>query len=141
MPTRKGTAQWKGSLAEGEGKLSFGGNDFPYSFPSRFEDGDGTSPEELIAAAHAGCFAMALANELSESGYEVRSINASAEVRLNQVDGDFVIDKIALRVEADVAEIDVDVFKEYAGGAKRNCPVSNALSNVSDITLYAELKS
>ncbi len=139
MATRKASARWEGTLAEGKGSLKLLGQTFSYSFPSRFEDGEGTNPEELIAAAHAGCIAMALSHELSEAGYKVNSIDASAAVTLGQVDDGFAITKIALKLDGDVDEITADKFQEFAAGAKAGCPVSKALAGVDKITLEANL--
>lgn len=141
MATRHGQARWEGDLESGKGTLKLLGQEFSYSFPSRFEEGEGTNPEELIAAAHAGCIAMALSHELSENGYKVNGIDAKASVTLGQ-DGDgFAISKIALELHGDVDEIDADKFQEFAEGAKEGCPVSKALASVKKITLEAHLKS
>ena len=110
-----------------------------YSVGSRFEDEPGTNPEELIAAAHAGCFAMALSAALTEAGYEPSRIDASADVTVEQVDGDWAITTIDLTVEAAVPGIEEDEFQEFAAGAKANCPVSRALGAVETITLEASL--
>lgn len=141
MPTRKAEARWEGDLAKGSGKLKLLGQEFSYSAPSRFEDGDGTNPEELLAAAHAGCLAMALSHELSENGFKVNSVDASAAVTLSAVDGGFAVTKIALTVHGDVDEITADKFQEFAAGAKAGCPISKALASVEEITLDAKLKS
>src|SRR3954469_22340009 len=106
MPERKADAEWNGDLKDGSGTMSFGSGAFEgaYSFASRFEEGEGTNPEELIAAAHAGCFSMALANVLSEAGHEPVSVNTTARVSLEAGDGGFSIKRSAL-----VTEVDVDL--------------------------------
>ena len=109
--------------------------DGAYTYASRFEQGEGTNPEELIAAAHAGCFAMALSNELAEDGYEPTRVETTATVHLEGPE----ITKIELTVEADVPGIDEETFLTYADGAKENCPVSQALAAVPEITLQAAL--
>jgi osmotically inducible protein OsmC len=141
MPTRSASARWEGNLAQGKGSLktatgSFSGS---YSFPSRFESGEGTNPEELIAAAHAGCYAMALSHELDQAGFTPNSVSASADVHLEQVEGGFAITKIALTCDADVPDIDGDKFQDIANAAKAGCPVSKALAG-PEITLKANLK-
>lgn len=141
MPTRSASARWEGNLAKGKGSLktatgSFSGN---YSFPSRFESGEGTNPEELIAAAHAGCYAMAFSHELDQAGFTPNSVSASADVHLEQVEGGFAITKIDLTCDADVPNIDEAKFQEIANAAKAGCPVSKALAG-TEITLSASLK-
>lgn len=142
MPTRKAKATWNGDLKNGKGNLSFGSGAYEgaYSFKSRFEDGTGTNPEELIGAAHAGCYAMALSAALAEAGFTPESVTANARVALEIVDGDPSITTITLKVEADIPDIDEETFREQAEGAKENCPVSKALAGV-DIQLDASLKS
>ena len=110
-----------------------------YSAGSRFEEEPGTNPEELIAAAHAGCFAMALSAALTGEGYEPERIDASAEVTVEKVDDDWTITTIDLAVEADVPGIDDATFRELAEGAKEGCPVSGALAAVGTVTLDATL--
>ncbi len=140
MPERTATASWNGNLARGDGKLALGSGvwEGPYNFVSRFEEGDETNPEELIGAAHAGCFSMALANELDDAGYTPESVETEATVTLEQVDGDFAITKSHLVTEATVPDISEDEFQEIAGAAKEGCPVSRALASI-DITLDATL--
>jgi osmotically inducible protein OsmC len=141
MAKRSSEAQWQGSLKEGKGtmKLGSGAYEGAYSFPSRFENGDGTNPEELIAAAHAGCFSMALSAGLGKAGYVPTSIHTTATVHLEPVDGGFGITRIDLVTEAEVPDIDENEFQAQAKGAKENCPVSKVLSG-ADITLQATLK-
>ena len=142
MPARKADARWEGSLQEGSGTMRLGGGAYegPYTFKSRFEEGDGTNPEELIAAAHAGCYSMALSGTLGRNGHEPRSINTTATVHINRTDAGFRIQKIALVTEADVPGIDDATFQEIAKGAKENCPVSAVLA-AAEITLDATLIS
>ncbi|NLN70741.1 MAG: OsmC family protein [Chloroflexi bacterium] len=140
MIKRTATAVWQGDLKKGSGSVSLGSGAFQgkYSFTSRFEDGPGTNPEELIGAAHAGCFSMALSLELSKAGYTVDEIYTEATVSIVK-DGDgFKIDKIKLASKARVKDITMDEFIKYASGAKANCPVSKALAGV-DIYLEAHL--
>lgn len=137
MPQRTSEATWEGDLQSGNGSMVVGDGVYEgaYTFASRFEQGEGTNPEELIGAAHAGCFAMALSNELAEDGYEPSQVHATATVHLEGGE----ITKIALTVEADVPGIDEDTFLSFAEGAKENCPVSQALAAVPEITLEAAL--
>jgi osmotically inducible protein OsmC len=141
MATRNGSAEWKGDLKGGSGTVTVGEGVFEgqYSFSSRFEDGEGTNPEELIAAAHASCFAMALSLILSEEGHAPTSVRARAEVQLRLVDGLPTIARIDLRVEGAVPGVDEDAFRSYAEKAKAGCPVSRALAGVPEIELEAEL--
>lgn len=141
MPTRKAEATWNGDLKNGNGNMSFGGGAYEgaYSFNSRFEDGTGTNPEELIGAAHAGCYSMALSADLADAGFAPEAVTTNADVELEMVDGDPTITTITLNTKANIPDIDADSFQEYAEGAKKNCPVSKALSGV-DIQLNASLK-
>lgn len=141
MPTRKAKATWNGDLKNGKGQMSFGSGAYEgtYSFKSRFEDGTGTNPEELIGAAHAGCYSMALSADLAEAGYAPESVQTNANVKLEIVDGDPAITTIELNVKANIPDIDEDTFQEHAEGAKKNCPVSKALSGVN-IVLNATLE-
>lgn len=140
MKERKAEAVWQGKLKDGNGTVSLGSGLFEssYSFRSRFEEGAGTNPEELIGAAHAGCFSMALANILEEEGYSPREISTAANVRLDEVEGDFRITGIVLSTEGSVPDIDDESFQRFAKAAKENCPVSKALAG-TDITLEATL--
>jgi osmotically inducible protein OsmC len=119
-------------------RLGGGAYEGPYTFKSRFEEGTGTNPEELIAAAHAGCFSMALSGALGRAGHEPRSVATTASVHLNKTDAGFRITKIDLVTEADVPGIDDAAFQEIAKGAKENCPVSAVLA-AAEITLDATL--
>lgn len=142
MPKRKANAVWKGDLQNGTGtvKLGSGAYEGSYSFKSRFKDGEGTNPEELIGAAHAGCYAMALSNELAEAGHEPDSVDAKATVTLDLDGEDPAITGIKLTVNAHVPDIEEDDFMEFAEAAKTNCPVSKALAAV-DIELEATLRN
>lgn len=139
MPQRKGTAEWKSGLKEGKGSLALGSGAFEgdYSFGSRFEEGAGTNPEELIGAAHAACFSMAFAGALEKAGFEPQRIRTTARVDLDMSEGPR-IGTITLETEAEVPGIDADEFQRQAEGAKDNCPVSKALAGV-DIRLEARL--
>jgi osmotically inducible protein OsmC len=141
MATRNGSAEWKGDLQSGSGTLTVGANAFtgPYSFASRFEDGEGTNPEELIAGAHAACFAMALSALLASEGHTPDSVRAEARVHLRNVDGLPTIARIELEATGSVAGIDEDQFREYAERAKRECVVSRALAGVPEIELTSHL--
>jgi lipoyl-dependent peroxiredoxin len=141
MATRNGSAVWKGDLKGGAGEVTVGDGVFSgaYSFKSRFEEGEGTNPEELIAAAHAACFAMAFSNILSEAGHVPDSVSTTAKVQLRPVDGNPTIASIELEVEGSVPGIDEATFTEHAEAAKAGCPVSRALAGVPEITLNAHL--
>ena len=142
MPTRTSEATWEGNLAEGNGRMTVGKGAYegPYSFKSRFEDGVGTNPEELIAAAHAGCYSMALSNGLDKAGHTPTRVHTTAKVHLDKAqEGGFYISKIDLHVEADVPGIDDDTFQEQAETAKENCPISKLLKPGAEITLDAKL--
>ena len=140
MPVRTAKARWQGSLKEGGGTMSLGSGAYEgaYSFGTRFEGEPGTNPEELIAAAHAGCFSMALSGALGRSGYTPDSVATSARCHLEKVDGGFAITRIELITEAAVPGIDEAAFQEHAEGAKAGCPVSKALAGV-EISLDAKL--
>ncbi len=142
MPVRRADAEWKGSLQDGDGTMWFGGGAFEgrYSFASRFEEGPGTNPEELIGAAHAGCFSMALAGALGRAGFQPDSIRTTASVHIDRGDSGFSITRIELRTEASVPGIDEARFRELAESAKTGCPVSQALEAVP-IELTATLVS
>ena len=140
MPVRSADAQWEGSLQDGKGimRLASGAYEGQYSFSSRFEEGTGTNPEELIAAAHAGCFSMALSAALGRAGHAVNRVATTAKVHLERGDSGFRISKIDLDTEADVPGIDDAAFQEIADPAKKTCPVSVALAG-PEITLTAKL--
>jgi osmotically inducible protein OsmC len=140
MPVRTASAKWNGSLQEGEGTMALGSGAYegPFSFRSRFQDGDGTNPEELIGAAHAGCFSMALSAVLGEGGHTPDSIESSAKVTFDTGEGGPKISRIDLTTRGRVPGLDEAGFKEAAEAAKANCPVSRALTGV-EITLDAAL--
>ena len=139
MPARA-TAEWKGDLKSGEGTFtagdSIGGS---YSYKTRFEDAPGANPEQLIAAAHASCFSMALAAALGDAGTPAESVKTDATVTLRFVDGAPTITTSALSTEARVPGVDEETFRAAAEEAKRGCPVSRALAGVPEITLEARL--
>jgi osmotically inducible protein OsmC len=140
MIIRQSSAVWEGDLKQGRGRVKLGSGAFegPYSFLSRFEQGSGTNPEELIGAAHAGCFSMALAAALSGEGHPPKRISTTARVGLDKVGAGFKIMEIKLLTEADVPGIDEKAFLEQAEKAKASCPVSVALA-ATPITLEAKL--
>lgn len=140
MPERIAQATWEGSLREGRGTMKIGDGFFegPFSFASRFEEGAGTNPEELIGAAHAGCFSMAFSADLGRAGFTPKRVSTKATVYLGKVDGKSRITKIHLDMEAEVSGIDQETFMKIAESAKVGCPVSNALTGV-EITLSARL--
>ncbi len=140
MAERYAEAQWNGGLKDGSGKIKLvsGAFEGPYSFSSRFEEGSGTNPEELIAGAHAGCFSMALSADLEKAGYKPKSVKTTAKVILGKVEDKSRITKIDLTTEADVPGIQDSEFQEIAEGSKNGCPVSAALAGVK-ISLKAKL--
>lgn len=141
MAARTGSAEWLGNLKEGSGSLKVGDGAFegPYSFSSRFEVGAGTNPEELIAAAHAACYSMALGNILDGHGHPAEYVRTTASVSLRQVDGKATIATIELDTEGSVPGIDQQHFEFHAGEAKDGCIVSRALAGVPEIKLTARL--
>jgi len=139
MPARA-SAEWHGGLQTGSGSFNAGeGIHGEVSFKSRFEDGPGANPEQLIAAAHASCFSMALSAGLEQAGHPVDSVDTDATVTLRMVDGTPTITSIALKVVGKVPGIDQAAFEEAAAGAKAGCPVSRALAGVPEVTLEATL--
>ena len=140
MSTRNADAIWTGSLKEGKGTMKFGTYEGSYTWSSRFEDGQGTNPEELLGAAHAGCFSMALSSGLGKNGFTPKQIQTQAQVTLEVIDGKSRITKIHLITEADVPEISDKKFQEIAAATKEGCPVSAALAS-TPITLTARLIS
>jgi len=139
---RTASAVWTGNLKEGKGSVSTAGGalrEAPYGFSSRFENGAGTNPEELIAAAHAGCFTMATSAALGRAGFTADRLATEATVTLEQVQGNWTITTIHLKMDARVPGISKEKFAEIAGEAKANCPVSRLLK--ADITLDANLAS
>jgi osmotically inducible protein OsmC len=140
MPARTADAEWKGNLLEGEGRVSLGSGAFSgsYDWRSRSGDGAGTNPEELIGAAHAGCFSMALAAQLTNAGAPPARVHTTARVHLEKVADGFAIPRIELTSEVEAAGIDEAKFQELATAAKTGCPVSKALAG-TEITLTARL--
>jgi osmotically inducible protein OsmC len=140
MPARTATAKWEKGLRDGQGTMALGSGAFEgqYSFQSRFEEGAGTNPEELLGASHAGCFSMALTAGLEAAGYSPESVETSAKVHLEKADAGFAIGKIVLTTTAVVPGIDDATFQEQAETAKTNCPISKALA-ATDIQLTATL--
>jgi osmotically inducible protein OsmC len=142
MPVRTSEAAWEGDLKSGKGtvKLGSGAYSGPYSFQSRFESGTGTNPEELIAAAHAGCFSMALSHGLAQAGFTPKRVHTVAKVHLEKSADGFAIPRIELDLDADVPGIDEATFRQHAEKAKAGCPVSKVLAG-AEITLNARLTS
>jgi osmotically inducible protein OsmC len=140
MAKRTASAVWEGTLREGKGTVELGSGAFKgqYSFASRFEEGTGTNPEELIGAAHAGCFSMALAAGLTKGGFNPTRISTKANVSLEKVGEGFKITTIELNTEGEVPGIEEQAFLEHAETAKKNCPVSQALAG-AEIRLNATL--
>jgi lipoyl-dependent peroxiredoxin len=140
MPTRNAEAVWEGDLKAGSGKMKLGSGAFEgkYSFATRFEGAPGTNPEELIGAAHAGCFSMAFSNGLAKAGFTPKSVKTWAQVTLDKDATGFGITKIQLRCEANVPNIGEQQFKQEAEAAKKGCPISKALASVP-IELDAKL--
>ena len=139
---RNASAEWTGSLKEGRGTMSVDSGvlkDTQYSFSTRFEDGIGTNPEELIAAAHAGCYSMALSAELGKAGFDPQSVRTSATVTLEMLDGGPTITNVHLVAVANVPGADDEAFQEVANGAKEGCPISRVLD--TEITLDATLEN
>jgi len=140
MPARNAEAVWEGDLKGGKGTMKLGSGAYQgaYSFQSRFESGTGTNPEELIAAAHAGCFSMALSHALAEAGFPPRRVQTTAKVHLEKTGDAFTITRIELDCEADVPSIHPDGCQQKAADAKQNCPVSKVLAG-AEISLSAKL--
>ena len=140
MITRHSDAEWLGDVMKDTGtvKLGSGAYNGPYSYKSRFESGTGTNPEELIAAAHAGCFSMALSHALAQAGFTPKRVHTTAKVHLEKVPDGFAIPRIDLDLDADVPGIDEATFREHAEKAKAGCPVSKVLAG-AEITLNAKL--
>jgi lipoyl-dependent peroxiredoxin len=139
---RRATVRWQGGLKDGQGAItteSCALNEYPYGFSSRFEGRQGTNPEELIAAAHAGCFTMALSLILGEANLTARQMETSATVTLEQVEGGYAITAVHLALKADIPGVDQEAFQKLAGKAKAGCPVSKLLR--TEITLEAVLAS
>lgn len=138
MATRNADAVWTGTLKEGKGTMKFGTYEGAYTWSSRFENGQGTNPEELLGAAHAGCYSMALSSGLGKNGFTPKQINTQAQVTLEVIDGKSRITSIHLTTEAVVPDISDEKFQEIAAATKEGCPVSVALAS-TPITLTARL--
>ncbi|MGI5212688.1 OsmC family protein [Plantactinospora sp. CA-290183] len=143
MPIRTASAIWQGNLTDGSGTISTGkgGLQGNYSFKSRFEEGEGTNPEELIAAAHAGCFSMAFSKALADAGYTSTSVDTTAKVHLDKTDAGPTVTRIDLETVGNVPGIDEAEFGKLAEGAKANCPISRLLSPGAEISLTTRLSS
>ena len=141
MAIRTANARWEGTLTEGNGvmRTGKGGLEGNYSFKSRFEEGEGTNPEELIAAAHAGCYSMAFSKSLADAGFTPVSVETTASVHLDRVDGAQTVTQIDLVTVAKAPGIDEETFQKVAEGTKQNCPISRLLSPGTKITLRASL--
>jgi len=141
MTIREAEAQWHGSLRDGAGRMRLGSGIFEgaYSFPSRFEEGPGTNPEELIAAAHAGCFSMAVAFIVAKAGYTPGRIRTNAKVHLGTTAAGPTITRIELETEGDIPRLGEAEFRGHAEEAKKTCLVSRALAGVPDIVVKASL--
>ena len=141
MAIRTASARWEGTLTEGSGTIRTGKGGFEgnYSFKSRFEEGEGTNPEELIGAAHAGCFSMAFAKALTDAGFPPNSVETVASVRLEKTDAGMSVTRIDLDSTGAVPGIDEAEFQKLAEGAKEGCPISRLLSPGAEITLKATL--
>src|SRR5437667_7487034 len=142
MATRTGSAVWEGTLKQGRGTMKLGSGAFegPYSFSSRFEEGKGTNPEELIGAAEAGCFSMALSFNLEKAGHPARRVTTTATVKLEQAEGGFKITSMDLKTEADVPRVDEAKFRGQAELTEKACPVSIARAG-THVKLDAKLAS
>jgi osmotically inducible protein OsmC len=141
MATRNGSAEWQGDLKTGSGRLTVGDGVFEgnYSFASRFEEGQGTNPEELLAGAEAACYAMALSNILATNGHKPEDVRAGTRVHLRNIDGEPTIARIDIDVEARVPGLEEEEFLRYAEEARAGCPVSRALAGVPEIAETARL--
>ncbi len=140
MPVRKADAVWEGDLTNGNGTMKMGtAYEGPYSFASRFQEGSGTNPEELLAAAHAGCFSMAFSKQLADAGHTPDRVQTTAKVHLDKQEVGFAITRIELVTEADVPGIDEDAFQKAAESAKNNCPVSQLFKG-AEISVDATLR-
>ena len=141
MATRNGSAEWSGDLESGNGTVTVGDSAWTgnYSFKSRFEDGEGTNPEELLAASHAGCFTMALSLFLTEQGHPPDTLKTTAKTQLRPVEGAPTITKVDLETEGSVPGIDQDQFQKFAEEAKEKCVISRALAGVREMTVTARL--
>ena len=140
---RTANAEWRGNLQEGEGTMALGSGAWegPFTFKSRFEDGAGSNPEELIGAAEAGCFTMQLSHDLSETGHVPELVHTDARVSIRNIDGTPTIARIALTVRARVDGVDAETLQRTAEGTRENCIISRALGGVGEITVETTLES
>lgn len=138
MPVRHASATWHGSIKEGHGHMQFANYEGSYSVPSRFEEGEGTNPEELLGAAHAGCFSMALSSGLSAAGHPPDSVQTTAQIHIEKLEQGWTVTRIHLTSKAQVPGIEEGAFQEHAEKAKATCPISRALTGV-EITMEAGL--
>lgn len=143
MPTRTASARWQGNLTDGSGtvRTGKGGLEGNYSYKSRFEEGEGTNPEELVGAAHAGCYSMALSKQLADAGAPPKSVDTTAQVHFDKTDAGMTVTRIDLDTVVDAPGVDQAEFQKLAEGAKENCPISRLLSPGAQITLNARLSS
>ena len=141
MPKRTGEAEWTGDLKGGKGTVGTGESKRNYSFSSRFENGTGTNPEELVGQAHAACFSMALSHALTQAGFPPKRVHTRADVTIEKVGDGFEITRIDLNTEGDVPGIDAPQFQTLAEKTKQTCPVSKALAAVKTVTLSSSLLS
>jgi lipoyl-dependent peroxiredoxin len=141
MTARNGSAEWHGNVESGSGNVIVGDGVFEgaYSYESRFAEGPGTNPEQLIAAALAACFTMAVANILSTAGHPPESVRTNADLRLRNIDGAPTLARIDLDVEGRLADVDQQQFQRYADDAKTTCPVSRALAGIPEIVVTATI--
>ena len=141
MTARNGSAEWRGNIESGSGTVTVGDGVFegPYSYESRFAEGDGTNPEQLIAAAHAACFTMALSSVLGGAGHAPESLHTNARVQLRNIDGAPTLTRIDLETEGRVPGLDAQEFQRRTEEAKANFPVSRALAGIPEIVLSARL--
>ncbi len=139
MPVRSANAIWEGSIGQGNGTMKMAAWEGPYSAASRFEEGEGTNPEELLAAAHAGCFSMALSSALTRGGTPPTKIDTTAHVHIEKLEEGWRVVKIELATRGEVPGLDAAGFQTAAEGAKENCPISKALGAVKEITVVATL--
>ena len=140
---RQAEAEWKGDLKGGGGRVKLGSGAYEgdYSFHSRFENGKGANPEELLGAAHAGCFSMALANSLASAGFTATSVKTKADVHLNKDDKGFLINLIELTVDAVVPKVDNATFQQHVEKTKTGCIISRALGSIPTMNVKATLKN
>jgi osmotically inducible protein OsmC len=141
MTARNGSAEWHGSMRDGSGTVTVGDGVFhgAFSYGSRFGEEAGTNPEQLIAAAHAGCFTMALSSILTTAGKPPASLRTSARIEMRNIDGAPTLTRVDLETEGQVTGIDSGQFQQYADEAKRTCPVSRALAGIPEMSLTAKL--